>query len=92
MPSRLFEKDLFLVFLDSMSRKYKFHNKSALYFVSFATVNWIEVFTRQVYFDVLAKSITYCREKKEWNFMPTVLCQVMFIYCLGHQMKNLWNC
>ncbi|GAA4273197.1 hypothetical protein GCM10022258_24910 [Aquimarina gracilis] len=42
---------------DSMSRKYKFHNKRGLYFVSFATVYWIDVFTRQLYFDVLADSI-----------------------------------
>ncbi|MEP5599804.1 MAG: transposase, partial [Algibacter sp.] len=34
-----------------MSRKYKFQNKAGLYFVCFATVNWIDVFTRQVYFD-----------------------------------------
>mgnify|MGYP003582277094 CR=1 FL=1 len=27
-----------------MSRKYKFHNKEGLYFVSFATVFWIDVF------------------------------------------------
>ncbi|MGJ8760174.1 transposase [Polaribacter sp. AHE13PA] len=59
-----------------MSRKYKFHNKSALYFVSFATVYWIEIFTRQVYFDVLAKSIDFCRAKKgmelyAYCFMPS---------------------
>lgn len=59
-----------------MSRKYKFHNKSGLYFVSFATVNWIDVFTRQVYFDVLAESINYCRAEKAMElycycFMPS---------------------
>jgi len=37
-----------------MSRNYKFHNKSGLYFVSFATVYWLDIFTRQIYFDVLA--------------------------------------
>ncbi|WP_093667527.1 REP-associated tyrosine transposase [Tenacibaculum sp. MAR_2009_124] len=47
-----------------MSRNYKFHNKTGLYFVSFATVNWIDVFTRQVYFDILVESISYCRENK----------------------------
>ena len=31
-----------------MSRKYKFHNKEGLYFVSFATVYWLDVFTRQI--------------------------------------------
>ena len=47
-----------------MSRKYKFHNKEGLYFVSFATINWIDVFTRQIYFSILAESIDYCRLKK----------------------------
>ncbi|APG64038.1 hypothetical protein LPB136_01030 [Tenacibaculum todarodis] len=55
-----------------MNRKYK----SALYLVSFATVNWIEVFTRQVYFNVLAESINFYRVKKgmelyAYCFMPS---------------------
>lgn len=59
-----------------MSRKYKFHNKQGLYFVSFATVYWIDVFTRQVYFDVLADSVSYCRKEKGlelycYCFMPS---------------------
>jgi len=64
------------LYFRGMSRKYKFHNKSGLYFVSFATVNWIDVFTRQVYFDVLAESMTYCRKEKgmelyAYCFMPS---------------------
>ncbi len=63
------------VFL-GMSRKYKFHNKQGLYFVSFATVYWIDVFTRQSYFNVLAESIAYCRAEKGMElycycFMPS---------------------
>ncbi|WP_396600924.1 REP-associated tyrosine transposase [Algibacter sp. R77976] len=59
-----------------MSRNYKFHNKSGLYFVSFATVNWIDVFTRQIYLKVLAESIDFCRAKKglelyAYCFMPS---------------------
>jgi len=44
-----------------MSRKYKFHNKEGLYFVSFAVVNWIDVFIRPTYSDILLESFTYCR-------------------------------
>lgn len=55
-----------------MSRKYKFHNKSGVYFVSFATVYWIDVFTRQLYFDILADSINYCRAEK---------CMELYAYC-----------
>lgn len=29
-----------------MSRKYKFHEKEGAYFISFATVYWIDLFTR----------------------------------------------
>jgi hypothetical protein len=44
-----------------MSRKYKFHNPEAAYFVSFATVYWLDVFVRQEYFNVLEESINYPR-------------------------------
>ncbi|MBD77714.1 MAG: transposase [Crocinitomicaceae bacterium] len=47
-----------------MSRKYKFHNLSGLYFISFATVYWIDVFIREHYFEVLIQSISYCRKEK----------------------------
>lgn len=56
-----------------MSRKYKFHNPSGVYFVSFATVNWIDVFTRQLYFDILIDSIDYCRKEKGME---------LYCYCL----------
>ncbi|MHA6248424.1 REP-associated tyrosine transposase [Pontibacter sp. CAU 1760] len=59
-----------------MSRKYKFHNKEGLYFVSFAVVYWIDVFTREEYFAILADSLDYCRKNKgmeiyAWCIMPS---------------------
>ena len=47
-----------------MSRKYKFYNKEGLYFVSFATVYWIDVFVREIYFDAIIKSLDHCRKNK----------------------------
>lgn len=47
-----------------MSRKYKFRDQAATYFVSFTTVNWIDVFTRRVYKDLLIDSLNYCVETK----------------------------
>ena len=47
-----------------MSRKYKFREKQGAYFVSFATVNWIDVFTREAYFSVVTDSLDYCRKEK----------------------------
>ena len=44
---RLFQlRAAFVIYV--MSRKYKFDNKSGLYFVSFVTVKWIDAFTRQL--------------------------------------------
>jgi putative transposase len=47
-----------------VSRKYKFHNKDGLYFVSFATVYWVDVFIRDAYFDLIIQSLDFCRKNK----------------------------
>ena len=43
-----------------MSRNYKFHHPENPYFVTFATVNWIDVFTRTIYKEILLDSLKYC--------------------------------
>lgn len=47
-----------------MSRNYKFHNLEGLYFVSFAVVYWLDVFTRNEYKDILLDSLTFCQKEK----------------------------
>ena len=47
-----------------MSRNYKFHDQEKPYFVSFATVYWIDVFTREEYKNLLVESINYCIKEK----------------------------
>ena len=42
-----------------MSRNYKFHNPEGAYFVSFAVVNWLDVFTRNEYKNLLLDNLTY---------------------------------
>lgn len=59
-----------------MSRNYKFHNPEGLYFISFATVFWIDVFVRPLYFECLVKNLNYCVDKKgmevyAWCIMPS---------------------
>ena len=48
-----------------MSRKYKFRDNCKLYFVSFEVINWIDVFIRNEYKDVLLGSLKYCLRHKE---------------------------
>lgn len=47
-----------------MSRIYKFHNPEGLYFVSFAVVEWLDVFTRNEYKDILVQSLSFCQREK----------------------------
>jgi putative transposase len=47
-----------------MSEKYKIHDSQQLYFVSFATVNWMDVFTRRLYNDIFVASLRYCQQHK----------------------------
>ena len=47
-----------------MSRKYKFSDQNKLHFVTFTTVNWIDVFTRDEYRAVLLDSLRYCQTHK----------------------------
>lgn len=47
-----------------MSRKYKFYDSTYPHFVSFAVVNWIDLFTRRIYFEVILDSLRYCIEHK----------------------------
>ncbi len=45
----------------SISRKYKFYNSEGIYFVSFATVYWLDVFCVQT---------TFCRFYRKFGILP----------------------
>ncbi len=47
-----------------MSRVSKFRNPEAIYLVSFLTVNWIDVFKRREYKDIIVDSLNYCIKNK----------------------------
>ena len=48
----------------SMSHKNKFCDSNQMYFISFATLHWIDVVSRNEYKDELVKSFKYCQQKK----------------------------
>ena len=43
---------------------YKIINKEAVHFVTFAVVEWVDVFTRKEYKDILITSLKYCQKEK----------------------------
>ena len=48
-----------------MSTKYKFRDQDLHYFVSFAVVNWIDLFIRNEYKSILPDSWKYSRATKD---------------------------
>ncbi len=48
-----------------MSRKYKFGDNDKLYFISFAVINWIDLFVRKEYKEILIESWKYCQKEKD---------------------------
>ncbi len=47
-----------------MSSAYKFSNPDGVYFLSTATVQWVDVFIRPVYADRLIESLHHCQQQK----------------------------
>ena len=47
-----------------MSRNYKIYDQRLPYFITSTVINWIDIFTRNQYRDIVIKSLQYCREHK----------------------------
>lgn len=47
-----------------MGNKYSISNKDSAYYITFATVGWVDVFTRKVYCDMIIENLRYCQEHK----------------------------
>ncbi|VAW30178.1 hypothetical protein MNBD_BACTEROID07-1045 [hydrothermal vent metagenome] len=47
-----------------MSLKYKFFDKTDLYFITYTVINWMDVFTSDIYRNVLLDSWNYCIKNK----------------------------
>ena len=56
-----------------MRRNYKFYNESGLYFVSFATIYWLDIFIGEQYLIILSNSFEYCKTNKGME---------LYAYCL----------
>jgi putative transposase len=43
---------------------YKIRNKEGIHFITFAVVEWVDVFTRKDYRDIIIESIRHCQKEK----------------------------
>lgn len=47
-----------------MSSKYKVQNREGSYFLTLTIVGWIDLFSRQIYRDILLDSLRHCQQHK----------------------------
>jgi len=47
-----------------MSHRYRVRNPEEIYFVTFTVVDWVDVFTRPAYKQLISESLTYCQQNK----------------------------
>ncbi len=48
-----------------MTTGYQIENQEALYYLTFQVVGWVDVFSRQVYKDIIIGNLRYCQQNKE---------------------------
>jgi putative transposase len=52
---------------------YKIRDQHGLYFMTFTVVGWIDLFSRQLYRDILIKNMKHCREHKDLSIGAYVI-------------------
>lgn len=43
---------------------FKIHNHQQAHFITFAVIEWIDIFTRPIYKEIVVKSLQYCQKNK----------------------------
>lgn len=55
-----------------MSTGYQILDPSQTYFLTFTVIDWVDIFSRKVYRDIIIDSFTYCRKEKGlkiWSYV-----------------------
>ncbi len=47
-----------------MANAYSIYDQEGVYFVTFTVHQWVDVFTRQVYVNILLENLRYCQSEK----------------------------
>jgi REP element-mobilizing transposase RayT len=73
---RLFIFVAFATFIETyrfMPTGYQINNQEALYFLTIQVVHWADIFTRQVYRDIVVESLSFCRQNKGLELFAYVI-------------------
>ena len=56
-----------------MGAAYQIRDQEKAYFLTFTVVGWADIFTRQVYRDIIIESLSYCRKERSLNVFAYVI-------------------
>ena len=70
-----------------MRRKFKIGVQEAVYFLTFATIHWVDVFIRPVYRDIFWEAFASVKKTKDWNYMHSVWWAAYTWSCQAWQTK-----
>ncbi len=56
-----------------MGDSYQIKDQSGLYFLTFQVVGWVDIFTRQIYRDIIIDSLHHCRNHKALEIYAYVI-------------------
>jgi REP element-mobilizing transposase RayT len=56
-----------------MPTGYQIQDQTTAYFLTLQVIDWVDVFTRKDYRDIVLESLTYCREQKELDVYAYVI-------------------
>lgn len=70
-----------------MTTGYKINKTSTAYFMTFTEVDWVDVFTRKLYRDIILDSLTYCRQHKGLNVWAYII-MTNHMHCILSAMNN----
>ncbi len=56
-----------------MATRYRFGDQDQAHFVTFAVVNWIDIFSREIYKEILVESLRFCISQKGLNLHAWVI-------------------
>lgn len=72
-----------------MSSNYKINDPDGIYFCSFATVGWVDIFTRRAYKDILVENLRVCQQRKGLRLFAWVVMSNHIHLIASHENGNL---
>jgi putative transposase len=67
-----------------MANAYRIRDQHQLHFLTFQVINWVDIFTRKRYKDMVVENLNYCVQKKDLNIHGWVIMSNHMHLILSH--------